>query len=360
MGDIFPSDQVVQPSQKANLVSSPFPPSGNENPFSSFQQPGNTGFGGQPFGGQPPGGQQFGSPGYGFPPRQPTTLALPALFSLLLSVASPFFVCVCLSYLTPIVSLAGIVMGHIALVRIARSGGTKSGSGLAIGGLVIGYPMFLLGLMFWAILLMPRPKPVPIDENSPAARLNAAEGKINSDSDGIAHGNTPEAKALAEKYATTMKSLREAFFTKGKKGISLSGGNFITYCELHDGRCIFITHVPQYRKFTGDAKDSLAEIAWEAAQETVSDTLHEGDDLGVGLKGVVFYGSVMVGHVTSIGGDKRGLEKETESDKRLLEPFFERDEVEMPKEAPIKLDEPAKPEEAKMAEEPAANPDAKP
>ena len=288
---------------------------------------------------------------------------MPALFSLLLSVASPFFICACLPYLTAIVSLAGIVMGHIALVGIGRSGGTKSGSGLAIGGLVIGYPVFLLGLMFSALMFMPRPTPVPVDLSSAAARLNAAEGKITSDSEGIAHGNSPEAKALAEKYATTMKSLREEFFTKGKKGISLSGGNFITYCELHEGRCVFITHVPQYRKFTGNAKDSLAEIAWEAAQETVSDTLHEGDDLGVGLKGVVFYGSVMVGHVTAIGNEKRGLEKESELDEELLESFFEVDDEEMPKAAPIKLDEPDKPkkaEEPMKPDEPAADPDAKP
>ena len=279
---------------------------------------------------------------------------------MLLSLGSPFFICACVPPMTAIVSLAGIVVGHIALVGISRSGGTKSGSGLAIGGLLIGYPVFLLGLTLSVLMFMPRPPPAPVDVNSPAARLKAAEGKINSDSDGIAHGNSPEAKALAEKYATTMKTLREEFFTKGKKGISLSGGNFITYCELHDGRCVFITHVPQYRKFTGDAKDSLAEIAWEAAQETVSDTLHEGDDLGVGLKGVVLYGSVMVGQVTSIGGPKRGLEEESELDEELLEPFFEKDEGETTKAAPIKLGEPAKPDEAKKAEEPAVDPEAKP
>jgi hypothetical protein len=74
----------------------------------------------------------------------------------------------------------------------------------------------------------------------------------------------------------------------------------------------------------------------------------------------------MVGHVTSIGGDKRGLEKESESDKKLLEPFFERDDEEMPKAAPIKLGEPPKPEEpakteeSKEPKEPAADPNAKP
>jgi hypothetical protein len=131
----------------------------------------------------------------------------------------------------------------------------------------------------------------------------------------------------------------------------LSGGNFITYCELHDGRCAFITHVPDYRKFEDDAKDSLAEIAWEAAQATVADTLHEGDELGVGLKGVLLYGSVMVGHVTAIGDEKRGLEEETESEESLLEKFFVEDAA--PKDPPIKLDEPAKSDEPAKNDEPA-------
>ena len=282
-------------------------------------------------------------------------MALAALFSLILSIVSPFFICVCLPYVTAAVSLAGIVLGHIALLKIRKSGGTLSGSGLAIGGLIVGYPVLLLGVLFSSLLFLPSDfgKREPGFDKTPAGRLEAAEKKIGTDNDGIAHGNTPEAQALAQKYAQTMKTLREEFFTKGKKGISLSGGNFVTYCELHEGRCAFITHVPQYRKFTGDAKDSLAEIAWEAAQETVSETLHEGDELGVGLKGVVIYGSVMVGHVTIAGDEKRGLEDESEVDKSLLEPFFETEEA--PSVPPIKLDEPEQ-----SAEPKAVSPETKP
>ena len=68
----------------------------------------------------------------------------------------------------------------------------------------------------------------------------------------------------------------------------------------------------------------------------------------------------MVGHVTIAGGEKRGLEKESELDEKLLEPFFEVEAEEMPKAAPIKLDEPAKPGEAEKPGEPASTPNAKP
>ena len=71
---------------------------------------------------------------------------------------------------------------------------------------------------------------------------------------------------------------------------------------------------------------------------------------------MVLYGKVMVGHVTVAGDEKRGLEEESELDKELLEPFFELDAEEMPKAAPIKLDEPAKPGEPLKPAEPAMVP----
>jgi len=272
-------------------------------------------------------------------------LSLPALFSLLASIASPFFICICLPVLTVAGSLVGIVLGHIAMYKISRSGGRLSGSGLALTGLLLGYPVFLMALSFSLFgFFMPKDfgKPPPGYENTARARLEAAESKIGTDTHGIAHGNTPKAKELAEKYAKTMKTLRDALFTKGKEGISLSGGKFITYCELHEGSCVFITHVPEYRRFKDDAKDSLAEIAWEAAQKTVAEELDEGDDLAVGLKGVILYGSVMVGKVAAEGDEDRGPDV-TATNETLLERFFKLEEDEMPQPNLIPLEEPAKP-----------------
>lgn len=47
-------------------------------------------------------------------------------------------------------SLAAIACGHVALRQIARSGGSQSGRGLAITGLVFGY----LGALVLAIILL--------------------------------------------------------------------------------------------------------------------------------------------------------------------------------------------------------------
>jgi hypothetical protein len=45
-------------------------------------------------------------------------------------------------------ALAAIVLGHVALTRIARSGGTQRGRGLALAGLTLGY-LKLLTLVLW-------------------------------------------------------------------------------------------------------------------------------------------------------------------------------------------------------------------
>jgi hypothetical protein len=60
-----------------------------------------------------------------------------------------------------------------------------------------------------------------------------------------------------------------------------------------------VVHVPEYRKFTGDAKKTLAKLAWMVAQNVARDELEPGDHLAVGLRGVISYGAVMVGDVTA-------------------------------------------------------------
>jgi hypothetical protein len=125
---------------------------------------------------------------------------------------------------------------------------------------------------------------------------------------------------LAERFAVHMKELRDIAFTESKNKIQLTGGNFVTYCELHPGRCAFLVHVPSYRNFDENAKTTLAEIAWSVAQETVAESMMPGDRLAVGLKGTLLYGAVMTGTVFS--DESKPAQQSTE--KELLAPFFER------------------------------------
>src|SRR5205085_1711778 len=100
--------------------------------------------------------------------------------------------------------------------------------------------------------------------------LDRAEVAIGSDSRGIAQGNSAEAIELAKRFAEAMEKKHDTSFTKVKTRISLSGGHYVTWCELNADKCAFVVHVPQYRKFSADAKQTLSILAWETAREIVA------------------------------------------------------------------------------------------
>ena len=284
-----------------------------------------------------------------------TRPSLLAIASTLLG-ALGFFTCCCAFIGIP-TSLLAVVTGHLALIFINRPNSNLSGKAFAAIGLIAGYCGLLISGGFLAVGLLAPDKPAGdlADANAAAAAprdptandlLNKAEDSIRTDSGGIADGNSDEARELAREFSEMIQTLREALFTKDGGGISLSGDKFLTYCELRDGQCAFVVHVPDYRKFEGEAKESLADLAWMAAQKTVADKLQPGDKLAVGMKGVVFYGSVMVGQVADPEGEDDGLESNTNARPNLL-PFFEPEKkIEEPVgdgliELPAEMDEPA-------------------
>jgi len=277
-------------------------------------------------------------PPYPQAPWQPTRPSLLAIVSALLG-ALGFFTCCC-SFVGIPTSVLAVVTGHLALIFINRPGSNLSGKAFAAIGLIAGYCGLLIsaGFVVMSFMIPDKPDGDVADANAVAAAprdptandvLNKAEDSIRTDSGGIADGNSDEAKELAREFSEMIQVLREAFFTKDGGGVSLSGDKFLTYCELRDGQCAFVVHVPDYRKFEGEAKESLADLAWMAAQKTVADKLRPGDKLAVGMKGIVFYGSVMVGKVADADGEDDGLESNTKERMNLL-PFFEPEKTEEP------------------------------
>lgn len=116
----------------------------------------------------------------------------------------------------------------------------------------------------------------------------------------LGHGNSPEAMAMATRYARDIKALRDEFFSKGKGSkdafAMLTRGDFPTYCRLSSNACVIMVHVPELRRFTPDAKESLAGLAWTAAQTILADGLtHPPSQLVVGVKGEIKYEAIMIG-----------------------------------------------------------------
>lgn len=321
---------------------------------SSFPPPGQNQGGGFPplSGPQPPFNQPVPSGGAFPPPLGGTMPASPysyqsaprtsplAIVSLLTGIGAWPMLCCCAFVSIP-AGLTAVVTGHLALLGISRSEGRVTGRPLAWLGLAGGYSALIMGAAFVALGVSgafdaDKGAVNNGDAVTAAEALTKIELKINSNDEGIAHGNSPKAIELAKRYSETMLRLREELFTPEEKGaISLTDGQFITWCELRDDKCAFVVNVPSYRKFEGDAKESLAELAWAAAQETVAGELKEGDSLAVGLKGLILFGDVMVGKVGPVEGETPDYEKK-ESDKELLYPFLEPEEA-----APPSTDEPA-------------------
>lgn len=165
------------------------------------------------------------------------------------------------------------------------------------------------------------------------AAFKAANSQIGVKSGNAARGNSEAAINLASEYATTIRSLREAFFTQRKKKplFSLSDGEFLTYCRLDDKACVFLVHVPDLRKFSKEAKADLADLAWATAQQVARANLDAPPpQLAVGVRGVMFYDRTMVGKLkTGDEGAGDGIESRQSGtgSEKLLFSFFKSDVV---------------------------------
>ncbi len=255
------------------------------------------------------------------PPQTLPQTSPTAIGALIIAVLSPILICLC--YLSIPASIVAIILGHMSLNAIAKSDRRMDGRGLSIASLAVAYPVLLLSLflMSYSMVLVYQRSNQPemegaqaeltdqdgfsIDSNAGAkARFQEAERSIMAlQGDSPGRGNSPEAIRIAQSFSEMILEVRDTAFTKGKKPLfQLSSGQFITYVELHDDRALFLVHVPEYRKFSDEAKKQLAELAWTVAQLSVSDALPEDADLAVALKGTLMYGAIMKGYVTKHEG----------------------------------------------------------
>lgn len=239
-----------------------------------------------------------------------------ALGSMWIAFFSLFTICV--FFISLPLSIAAVVMGHLGLNAIRKNHPVLEGGWQAITALIVGYTSMFLSTMVGLLLVFgpqwfPRPESQrtamgAFEDGMSASRdesgefsskraLSSAELLIAAKQDlPPGRGNTKEAIELANLFSKQMKKMSDESFTKGSKNSSLlSGGEYLTYCELHSDRCLFLVHVPAYREFTDEAKTALAELAWFNAQVTVAEKLKSGSRLAVGLKGAIFYGDILIG-----------------------------------------------------------------
>lgn len=270
------------------------------------------------------------------PPRQPaynpavktTPLATVSLVLGILSLIG--FFC----FLSWIMAIAAIVLGVIAMSSIRNSNGLLKGTGLAVTGIVLSVlGISLAGAMFLFVSTAEQgPKVINY--------VDQAERKISVKSgDKIGFGNSPEAEALAEQFAEQLSLMRQLGIEGGDKNKpSLSGGEFLTFCQLDEDSCAFLVHVPDFRNFEGDAKEFINNSAWGIAQQLLKESsLPEGAPLAVATRGVLLYDEINIGrHLKNIEDDadaRHGIDR-TPVSESSLDAFFPEPKVIEPEPGP--------------------------
>jgi hypothetical protein len=102
--------------------------------------------------------------------------------------------------------------------------------------------------------------------------------------------------------SSLMQDVRTLGFEQAKeKSVLDTKDTFKTYCELRNDRCVFLIHVPEMRRFTDEAQDSLGMDAWKSAQAVLhhKGAGKDGMKLAVGMMGLVSYDRVMMGRYSS-------------------------------------------------------------
>ncbi len=172
---------------------------------------------------------------------------------------------------------------------------------LAILGLVyslLSMPLFFLVLFLIGHLI---PSPADLDRdrvNIPGyAEFHDANNKIMfKQGNTVGYGNTPKAVEQARSYSESMEAMTQLFF-EGQdedRKLTMTQNKFLVYCEKKPRSTIFLVHVPELRRYKGDVRDSLMDLAWLSARTSVGQEPEQ--TLAVGVRGAVLYGPLYIGN----------------------------------------------------------------
>jgi hypothetical protein len=188
-------------------------------------------------------------------------------------------------------------------------------------------------------------------EGSSAAQVafKEADNLITSSVNGTVHGNTPQAIAVAKEFASSSKEFRDLFIEKGKNS------EFLTYVHLTPTRCIFLLNVPQLRKFSKEAKETMAQVAWVSAQTQAAKLSPKPVKVALGLRGSILYDRAYIGHPVSGEEKSKGIDQEVKGmdAKDALTLLFE-PETDTPKTVTEAGETPAPVKEAAASADPAS------
>jgi len=126
--------------------------------------------------------------------------------------------------------------------------------------------------------------------------FDLANKQINTSKKGTYSGNNQAGKDMAKSFSETIFKAQKELFTGGKENrvISLTGEQFLTYCKVTENKVCFLVHVPQFKRYKGETRDSLLKLSWAIANK-ISSSFPEKTKVAVCLRGSIMYGGVVNG-----------------------------------------------------------------
>lgn len=160
--------------------------------------------------------------------------------------------------------------------------------------------LFVAFLCFRVVQFALHVKDHPLPRQAGAEELSQAAKLIVGSSRGVSHGNTAEARALAEEVSRGMKIVRLTMFEGGNPDSIdmqlLTKGDFLVFCQMNEDSCAFLIHVPELRRYTSSAKESIAELAYTTAAKALDSAQKPSiRKLAVATRGNMLYDRVLLG-----------------------------------------------------------------
>ena len=210
-----------------------------------------------------------------------------AILSLIFGLMSVPLMCMC--FMAIPFSIAAIIMGHMSRGVVRDTNGQYSGIELGTFGMLLGYcTLFVtvLSLAFFAADTIKTPGPVRQAAAANNLLLQQAETQLFSESSETTYGaSTSEHSAtdLAQHYVDSLHVLDSTYFAETEADEEHPPRAYRAFVQLNDDDAAFLLFIPEYSRFTDEARKTLIESAWLIAQRTVDDVLPSGSSLAVAL-----------------------------------------------------------------------------
>lgn len=250
-----------------------------------------------------------------------------AVLSMLCGLAAVPLMCMC--FLSVPFSIAAIIFGHSARGVVRNSPERYEGFGMATSGMLLGYVTLAVCAAFLAIPIATNSVRIPTaatrnqGANQNPLLIQAEDQLLAGTEQNIFGVTTTNASAtdLAQHYLEALQILDQTHFDEGieTETAAASPRAYRVFVQLNSDSAAFLLHVPEYQRFTEDAKETLNDNAWLIAQRSVDDILPRDSQLAVCIYSAEGQETVMIGQTSRDGST---APKANRKDRKRLASLF--------------------------------------